>query len=364
MLAVVGTSTAALAQEAGTSASAVFVEDSSIVIDGELDEWANFPAVVTVGGPQPSADPGMNGRLRWQVAADSNTIFFAATITDATIVAGQNGGNYWNEDSLEFYLNLSDDLAATTYGPGISQIRISAVDIGATDPTALTLTGFGLEQHEVTGFVFETNDGWGTEIAVDVSGLLQPSIGERFGLQIQANGSSGGDRDLKVSWSAADLFDTSFEDPSVFAQGVFVSPAATAADTESVAQSNPADTVGAAGAEVIDEGGIENDDTEAQEVESIADGGPAVVTGDEQRRSLLIAAVVSSISVFLGGLWFERKRKADEARHRAERKAAPTSGPVPDAADGVEETSLELEIDDKEFEAMLESILDEDASTD
>ncbi len=361
VLAMAGWSATALGQVSGTSASVVLEAESTIVLDGQLDDWANVPAIVTVGGPVASEDPGANGRLRWQVSADPNTIFFAATITDATIVAGENGENYWNEDSLEFYLNFSGDLAATGYGEGISQIRISAVDIGATNPQALTLTGIGLDQHEVTGFVFATNEGWGTEIAVDVSTLVEPVVGERFGLQVQANGSSGGDRDLKLSWSAADVNDTSFEDPSVFAQGVFVTAAAASSSSESESDSSndSPDTIGAAG-----------NGESVQAVDSIADGGPAVVTGDEQRRSLLIAAVVSSIAVFFGGLWFERKRKADEARHAAARVATPV---VPSLQAGAEDSvdgdrtphaDSEFDIDDEEFDALLESILDDDAPTD
>ena len=345
----------ALAQVAGTSASVVLATEDAIAIDGQLDDWANIPATVTVGGPQPSTDPGTNGRLRWQVAADPTTIFFAATITDTAIIAGQNGESYWNEDSFEFYLNLSGEVAATSYGPGISQIRISAVDIGGTDPTALTLTGIGLEQHEVTGFVFATDEGWGTEFAVDIAGLYQPAEGERFGLQVQANGSSGGDRDLKLSWSAADTADTSFEDPSVFAQGVFVN----ALTTESGAATDaPASVVAVPEPAVA--GGV-------QEVESIAANGPEIITADEQRRSLFIAAVVSSIAVFFGGLWFERKRRADEKRHAEKRRAAANEMGLPPAAaevGAVPESIALSEIDEEEFKALLGSILDDDAPTD
>ena len=346
----------AFGQEAGTSASVVLVTESSITIDGQLNDWANVPATVTVGGPQPSSDPGTTGRLRWQVAADPTTIFFAATITDAVIVAGEHGESYWNEDSFEFYLNLSDNLAATSYGPGISQIRISAIDIGSADPSTLTLTGIGLDQHEVSGFVFATEEGWGTEFAVDVTNLYEPLEGSRFGLQVQANGSSGGDRDLKLSWSAADTADTSFEDPSVFAQGVFVN----ALGTESGAV-EPLDTVAAEPEPAASDG--------AQEVDSIVPNGPQVITGEEQRRSLFVAAIVSSVAVFLGGLWFERKRRRDEERHAQRRAAAnemglPSAEPQLSAEEFGDSDEIEIQIDDAEFEALLGSILDDDAPTD
>lgn len=342
----VGLSGVALAQEPGVSASVPLLTSGDIVLDGQLDDWSNIEAIVTVGGPQASPDPGANGRFRWQVAADQSTIYFAATITDEVIVAGQNGENYWNEDSFEFYLNLSGNMAAAQYGPGVSQIRIAAVDIGNTDADALTLTGNGVDQHQVSGSVFATEDGWGAEIAVDISGIAEPAAGGRFGLQAQANGSSGGDRDLKVSWSARDTEDTSFEDPGVFAQGVFVSSLAADQSTAQQDDETAAPTVAPANAPT--------------EVESIVDGGPEIITGEEQQRSLFIAGIASAIAVGLGGFLFDRKRKADEARFASDRKVITT--PPPDSA--IRGELAAPVSDDEEFEALMKSILDDDAPTD
>ena len=119
---LVGGAGTALAQEAGTTASVVLADDLGIVLDGNLDEWASVPLTTTVSGPLPPTDPAENGRLRWQVAADRSTLYFAATITDANIIAGQHGENYWDEDSIELYVNFSGDLAATTYGLSLIHI--------------------------------------------------------------------------------------------------------------------------------------------------------------------------------------------------------------------------------------------------
>ena len=317
--------------------------DANIVLDGVLDEWADIPVIVTEGGPQPSANPALNGSLSWQVIADATTVYFAATITDEVIVAGEHGENYWNEDSIEFYLNLSGDPALTEYGPGVVQVRVTPLDIGNTDIGALTISGNGIEQVGVQGQVFETDSGWGTEIAIDVTQLGAPIPGDTFGLQVHANGSSAGDRDLKLIWSEADVDDTSFRDPSVFGQAMFVSqgaPPVEATDTED----------SAAGAQVEDTV-VEDAVAEPSDLDGSINADDQIITGEEQQRSLLYAAIASALAVLVGGALFERKRKADEAR---------LSQPAPEAAAVAVEPDAE-EVPDDEFQAMLDSILDEDA---
>ncbi len=332
------------AQEAGTSASVILSNDLAIEIDGQLDDWAGIEGTTTVGGPQPSADPGTNGRLRWQIAADQETIYFAATITDASIIAGQHGENYWNEDSIELYVNFSGDLASTEYGPGITQIRLAANDIGTGG--LASLTGLGLDQVDVTGVVFATDEGWGTEIAVDVSTIAQPMTGDRFGLQVHANGASVDDRDLKVIWSARDTNDTSFQDPSVFGQGVFIEGVALE-PVESTTGENPPETVGVE-AEAA---------TGAVGVESIIPDAPELETTDDPRRALLYSAIASAVFVFGGGLWLERKRRRDEAAHLLAREAVM-------ARDVTTEAGLADGATEEEFQEMLESILEEGSPTD
>ena len=57
---------------------------------------------------------------------------------------------------------------------------------------------------------------------------------------------------------------------------------------------------------------------------------PVVTTVDEpdESRALLIAAVVSAASILVGGLWFERRRKAWEAKSTTASEPAPTSDPL------------------------------------
>lgn len=312
---------------------------SPIVLDGDLGDWATLPAIVTNDGPVPSADPANSGQLRWQVAADLSTFYFAATITDDNIVAGRNGDDYWNEDSIELYLDVSGDDTLTTYGDGVAQITFSAVDRGNTDPQQLSLSGSRAPDFAVSGFVFATTAGWGVEMAIDLTDKVVPANGESIGFQVQANGSSGGDRDLKISWSNADINDDSFQDPSVFGRAVFVDESAASVSEDSVDTANEAESIDSAstdGAAKAAEDPVEEATVEApaaveQDVEANSDE-------PESSRSLLYAAVFSAASILIGGLWFERRRKKSEAASAA-------------AAVGVDE---EENVDD-----LIASILDE-----
>jgi hypothetical protein len=320
-LVVVGASPAG-AQERPTLepgvATYVSIVDS-IVIDGDLSDWTSLPTIITSTGPTLPADPANTGSVTWQVATVGQTLVFSATVVDATIIAGQHGENYWNEDSLELYVNFSGDRQVTSYRPGIAQITFSPVDIGNADPAALTITGNNASDVSISGFVFATADGWGVEAALSLDGLAVPVDRGEFGLQVHANGSSGGDRDTKLIWSIADVNDSSFSDPSVFGTGVFVDEI-NAAPVDEPATDASVDTAVAVDDVTVETdepaSGVSIDDLVAEVLpdESVA---PVVAVEEPKSRTLLIAAVFSAASIMLGGFWFEHRRKADEERRAA-----------------------------------------------
>ena len=286
---------------------------SPIVLDGDLGDWATLGAIVTNDGPVPSADPANSGQLRWQVAADASTFYFAATITDDNIVAGRNGDDYWNEDSIELYLDVSGDDTLRTYGDGVAQITFSAVDRGNTDPQQLSLSGNGEPDFTVSGFVFATTAGWGVEMAIDLTDKVVPANGESIGFQVQANGSSGGDRDLKISWSNADTNDDSFHDPSVFGRAIFVDESVASPIEDQVGASNDGASTNSSDGDSIDAPVTDDSTTESV---PLADT-EANNNDPESSRSLLYAAAFSAVSILIGGLWFERRRKKSEAASAA-----------------------------------------------
>ena len=153
------------------------------------------------------------------MAADNEYFYLTLSIADKNIITGQHGTNFWNEDSLEFYLNTSGDLNAATYGEGIMQVNINPGDIGNTDPAKLTVSGHNSEQAAVNAFVFKTADGWGFEAAVPLK--LKPADGLEIGFQAQANGASEKDRNVKLIWSNADVADSSWQYPYLFGRAMF-----------------------------------------------------------------------------------------------------------------------------------------------
>lgn len=142
-------------------------------------------------------------------------------MADQNIIAGKHGTNFWNEDSMEFYVNASDDLNAKAFAPKIFQVNINAADIGNTDPAKLTLTGVNSADTPVQGYVFKTDDGWGFEAVLPLEGLVEPAHGKEIGFQAQINGASTADRDVKLIWSKADTTDQSWQIPRLFGRAIF-----------------------------------------------------------------------------------------------------------------------------------------------
>lgn len=192
-----------------------------ISVDGDLSDWADIPVIRVDRGPTPSADPAENGSFTFSVAADLENLYITMQMPDKTLITGKHGTEFWNEDSMEFYVNASGDLSATSYGLKTMQMNINASDIGNTDPNALTITGVFSSDAKVKGFVFKTSDGWGFEAALSLKDLLEVSHGKEFGFQAQINGASVQDRDIKLIWSNADTSDNSWQNPSLFGRALF-----------------------------------------------------------------------------------------------------------------------------------------------
>jgi endoglucanase len=192
-----------------------------ITVDGNLSDWDGLPTNFVDYGSRPSSDPGEDGSFTFSAAADKDNLYISMQMADKNIIAGKHGTDFWNEDSMEFYINASDDLNARTYGPKIFQVNINAADIGNTDPEGLTITGVNSSDQKVRGFVFKTEDGWAFEAAVSLEGLLTPAHGLEIGFQAQINGASVQDRDVKLIWSKADTTDTSWKYPKLFGSAIF-----------------------------------------------------------------------------------------------------------------------------------------------
>jgi len=211
----------------------------TINVDGDLSDWEKIPVHYVDYGPTLSNDPAENGSFTFSVASDMQNLFITMQMQDKNIVSGKHGTEFWNEDSMEFYLNASGDLNATKYSSNMFQININAADIGNTDPKALTITGVFSSDVPVTGFVFKTETGWGFEVAIAYNDLLIPEHGLEIGFQAQINGATTTDRDVKLIWSKADTTDQSWEKPNLFGRALFFELGRTDIPEASVVQMIP-----------------------------------------------------------------------------------------------------------------------------
>ncbi|MCU0476511.1 MAG: glycoside hydrolase family 9 protein [Anaerolineae bacterium] len=202
MLALPVMAQAPLAPEELTGQAVYVPFPVAIVADGDLSDWAGVPFQTVQRGTQPSTVPGENDSFEFALAADAETLYVTMTMNDKNIVTGQHGQNYWNEDSLEFYLNFTGDFGRDSYADGVYQININPGDIGKPAGAPLTLTGTNSATLDVAGVVFATEAGWGFELAVPLSN--PPTHAYEFGFQAHANGATTLDRDVKLIWSVND----------------------------------------------------------------------------------------------------------------------------------------------------------------
>ena len=107
-----------------------------ITVDGKVDDWASVPHVTVDRGSMTSSIEGENTAFDLAVAADETTLYLTMSSVDQNIVTGQHESNFWNEDSLEFYLILLGALPKSMTRMS-SQVNINPGDIGNTDATAL-----------------------------------------------------------------------------------------------------------------------------------------------------------------------------------------------------------------------------------
>lgn len=190
----------------------------TIIPDGELTDWEGMQIQAVNSGTQPSTIPGENDLFTFSLAADEANLYIFMLVNDKNIVTGQHGGDYWNEDSLEFYLNFTGNFGAEAYEDGIYQINVNPGDIGKP-AGQLSVTGTNSSQIPVTGVVFATEVGWGFEASVPLP--VPPTHGGEIGFQAHANGATELNRDVKLIWGINDTQDTSYNNPSKFGRGIF-----------------------------------------------------------------------------------------------------------------------------------------------
>jgi len=192
----------------------------AITLDGDLSDWQGVPKVLI---PETAAQVRGSTAVTFAAAADDEYLYMMADVADAKIITGQHDENYWNEDSVEFYVNATGDLGLTSYRDGVAQITVPALNTGKP-LDEIVLGGVRSETADAQVQVVTTDTGYAVELAVPLKNNvwnIQREHGNVIGFQVHLNSASELDRSLKVIWSLADKGDTSYQNPAVFGQLVF-----------------------------------------------------------------------------------------------------------------------------------------------
>jgi beta-glucosidase len=207
-----GTAQEALAPE-GAAGEIYYAPFSvEVTLDGDAADWEGVPRVSLSGGSH---------TVSFAAAANDEFLYLLGDVTDENIVSGDHGTDYWNEDSIEFYLNGTGDFGLSRYTEGVGQITVPPLNIDAAD---LTLGGVQVDTLGAQAKVTKSETGYITEVAVPLHNDvwdITPAHGAAMGFQVHLNATSGTDRDTKLIWSSLDTSDRSYQDPSVFGYLIF-----------------------------------------------------------------------------------------------------------------------------------------------
>jgi beta-glucosidase len=192
----------------------------AITLDGDLKDWEGVPTVLI-----PETAELMQGAtsVRFAAAAGGDYLYLMGDVTDSKIISGEHGQEFWNEDSLEFYINGTGDLQLPSYVDGVAQITVPPLNIGKSPEEAI-VGGVRGESAEAQLIVLKTENGYVVEMAVPLKNRvwnIPMEHGSTIGFQVHLNGASDYNRNLKVIWSIYDQADRSYQDPSLFGQLVF-----------------------------------------------------------------------------------------------------------------------------------------------
>lgn len=192
----------------------------NITLDGVFDDWEGVPRVTVPQGYD--AESGLPS-VTFAAAADDEFLYFWADVIDDNIISGQHGTDYWNEDSVEFYINATGNLERTSYADGVAQITLPPLNADVPMQEAIIAGNQG-ESAGAQVVTVLTDTGYAVEVAVPLQNAvwsIDTSTGEPIGFQVHLNGASTNNRDTKLIWSVWDTADQSYQNPSVFGELYF-----------------------------------------------------------------------------------------------------------------------------------------------
>ncbi|MEQ8676343.1 MAG: glycoside hydrolase family 3 N-terminal domain-containing protein [Aggregatilineales bacterium] len=202
----------------------------SITLDGEFEDWAGVPTVTL---PQ-SNDPASGApSVTFAAASDGEFLYLWGDVVDSNIISGEHGADYWNEDSVEFYVNGTGNPDLTSYQEGVAQITIPPLNAGMPMEDAI-IGGVQGETAEAQIITVLTDTGYAVEVAIPLENAvwsIDSASEDPIGFQVHLNIASSGGRDSKLIWSLWDTADQSYQNPSLFGELYFY-PVGDEASTE------------------------------------------------------------------------------------------------------------------------------------
>jgi len=198
----------------------------SITVDGDASDWERIPRGLVDSGPTVPQDNDTT--MTFAAVADQTNLYFLAEVTDSQVAYGTHdpAAAWYQEDSVEFYLNTTGDLTITSYQPGVAQIGIMAANIDHDNPTSPIIGGGNSSTAQLTAIVVKTDTGYLIEASVPLTTdvwTIEPKQAAVLGFQVHLNGSRtpDADRDTKLIWSLLDTLDQSYSNPSLFGRLFF-----------------------------------------------------------------------------------------------------------------------------------------------
>lgn len=191
-----------------------------ISLDGEVSDWVDVPRVSLPLDIEPET---VSVAVTFAGAADDEFLYLLAEVKDDNIITDQHGANYWDEDSVEFYINATRDLERRDYTDGVAQITVPPVNIGRSQEDII-ISGVRGTTVDARVIVTESEIGWTVEMALPLRNdvwQIYPEHGTLLGFQVHLNAASTSSRDAKLIWSLADTGDQSYLNPNVFGRLMF-----------------------------------------------------------------------------------------------------------------------------------------------
>lgn len=193
-----------------------------ITLDGSFEDWAGVPRqTVPEGNDFSLGAPSVT----FAIASDDEYLYFWADVVDNNIISGQHGADYWNEDSVEFYLNATGDLALTSYTDGVVQLTIPPINAELPADQTPIISGVRSATAEAQVVTVYTDTGYAVEIAIPLNNAVwsidpTPST-EPLGINVHLNIATTSNRNAKLMWSTWDNADQSYLNPSLFGELYF-----------------------------------------------------------------------------------------------------------------------------------------------